>query len=702
MGMRKHYLFTFLFCLCWTTLKAEIVFNVADLSHSFDGFGAQIWPGDSRIETLSQSLNLKYYRIAPGGCTNPPTDATAAQMDVYVDSQYNGTNRGNSIIVSLQMAENLGVKVIFIKFGGCPDNWLTLPGTLNQLKSENFDDFARVWASEVLFFKSRGLPVDYIELLNEPEGTWNIKVPAADYNTLVKIVRAELDSRGLTDVGIVGPGLAYLYYGTSWIGALDAAGKNALAAWSTHAWDEGWGHTTALPSYLDQRWQDYFGAAVNLADPTHSKPIIVTEYASGVRTYNGVTYDTNTYGDTSQFAERCYENSLTLVNNGANVLCYWEAANQSWQDQPMYAFLRINSTLRPTYYVMSTLSPYIPDNAMVLTKTWNDPNISAAGFVGSGKLVLAFANSGATTINRTISVSGITSLSITSILAFQSGVVVNKTSDFSYDFEAGSMAISLPPESTLTIMADVNQCGAAAAGDLDNDCKITFTDFARVASDWMKDNHTLQTQIIEDFESYNDSLSLNNAWVVHTGGNPTTEILMEENGNHYLKMLYQVVSPYWAQTKFTLPGVVNGSHGVDWAYQGFTKLMFDYKITDVGSGNDRISVYDCWGNTVLTKSIPAAVTTGWITVNVDFVADLQPGANLQNVAVIGFAAQSTWFSAPTGDLCLDNIKVTNGQEVCLDAITGDVTGDCVVNFDDIDVLSENWLDCFLVEQAACW
>ncbi|HML74866.1 MAG TPA: hypothetical protein PKB02_10260, partial [Anaerohalosphaeraceae bacterium] len=73
--------------------------------------------------------------------------------------------------------------------------------------------------------------------------------------------------RGLTDVGIVGPGLAYLYHGPSWIEALDNDGKAALAGWSTHAWDEGWGNTDALPSFLDMRWRDTFGAAVADADP---------------------------------------------------------------------------------------------------------------------------------------------------------------------------------------------------------------------------------------------------------------------------------------------------------------------------------------------------------------------------------------------------------------------------------------------------
>ena len=692
------------FCLCTATaFGADFTFDAANLSHSFDGFGAQIWPGDSRVESLTNNLNLKYYRIAPGGCTSPPNDVTTAVMDAYVNTQYNGTNRGNSVEYSLGLAETLGVKVIFIKFGGVPSTWLS-DSTYRELKSEYFNDFARIWASEILYFKNRGYTIDYTELFNEPEGNWNIKVSPSNYNTVVKLVRAELDSRGLTNVGIIGPGLAYLYYGTSWIGGLDTAGKNAIAAWSTHAWDEGWGNTSALPSFLDQRWQDYFGAAVESADPTGSKPIIVTEYATAVRTYNGVTFDSDEYCDSNQFAQRCYENSLTMANNGANVLCYWEAANQSWQDN-FYGWQRVNSTYRPVYYSFLTLAPYIPDNAMVLTKTWNDSQISAAGFLGSGKLVLAFANSTANTVTRSISVQGVTTLNITAIKAFQNGLIIDKTSLYDYDFAAGNMVIELPAESTLTIAADVSACGAGEIGDLNNDCKVTFADFTKVAFDWMADNRITQTEVLlDDFESYTSSTALNAAWAVHTGGNTMTETLVNESGNNVMRMDYEVESPYWTQTKFTLPGAINGSSGINWANLGYTSLSFRYKITDVGSGIIYFTGFDCWSQKILSASWPStSVTNGWVDATIDFSTALQAGMNLENVCVIAFGANSTWYSSPTGNLFIDDV-VLNGAAVeeCSQAINGDVNGDCVVDYDDLKIICNNWLECTLLEQSECW
>ncbi|MCE5340981.1 MAG: hypothetical protein LLF92_07625 [Planctomycetaceae bacterium] len=696
--MYKRYLIVW-FCLCAAAFGADITFDVCDVSHSFDGFGAQIWPGDSRVESLTTALNLKYYRIAPGGCSSPPVDATTTVMDAYVSSQYNGTSRGNAVEYSLAMAQTLGVKVILIKFGCVPSTWL---GTGSRLKSAYFNDFARIWASEVLYFKNCGYTIDYIELFNEPEGNWNVYCPGADYNTVVKLVRAELDSRGLSNVGIIGPGLAVLTNGTSWINALDTNGKNAIGAWSTHAWDESWWGTSALPSYLDQRWKNYFGAAVNLAAPTHSKPIIVTEYATGVQTYNGVTFDSNHFCDSNQFAQRCYENSLTMANNGANVLCYWEAANQSWQDN-FFGWQRVNSTYRPVYYSFLTLAPYIPDNAKVLTKTWTGSQISASGFFGSNRLVMAFANSTANTVTRSVQVTGVSSLVITTAKAFEAGVVTDELSNVSFDYASGTMNVTLPRESTLTVVAMVNECGSKL--DVNHDCKTTFADFIEISADWMKDNLVPEEKVVEDFESYASSAAVSAAWVVHVNGDPATETLVDEGGNKCLKLLYNTNgSNAWLQTKYLLPGAVWLGSGVNWASPGYTNISFKYKITDQGSDLTQFTIWNSGGTKIAGADIGSGtVTGGWVTVNLNLQTIKASGQNYQNVGLIGFTAKNTYYDSPTGDIYFDNVILSNSENtVCFGTIVGDINDDCVVDFEDVWLFSQKWLECRLMEQSQCW
>lgn len=675
----------FFMCTIMTVKAVNIEFDLNDISHQFAGFGAQIWPGDMRVETVLADLNINYIRMCPGGCSSPPTDATQTQMDTYVDSEYNGTTRGNSIIASLQMAENLGIQVILNMFGG-PAAWL---GTNNRLKTENFDDFARLWASQVYFFESRGLRINYIELANEPEGDWNIYISGADYNTAVKLMRQHLDNRGLIDVGIVGPGLAYLYHGPTWISALDSDGKAALACWSTHAWDEGWGHTDALPSFLDQRWRDYFGAAVDSADPMHSKLIIVTEYASGVRTYNGVTYGDD-FTETSQFAQRCYENSLTLINNGANVLCYWEAANQSWQTSPpLYGLLRTDSSPRIVYSTLSTLLPHIPDNAMVIRKTWDDPLISAAGFIGSNKLVLAFANSTSNTVNRTVGVTGITSFIVTSAQALESGELVDKFSQVSFDYDSSSMDVTLAPESTLTIVAVVNECTVKRMGDLDGDCRTTLGDYSMLAADWQKDNNLAQPEVIEDFESYDDTSSLISKWVPSDNVNLVLDTTVVHNGTKSMRYQYNNgSSPYYSKVTHWIAGP---DSGVNWT--GYDTLTLWFKCT-AKKEPLQVNIVNRYGANVLTVAYGTPNVGDWTRWDIDITPI--SASEMAQIGRVDIFFTANWYGA--GTVYFDDIAVYNSDDlVCSDKPAGDVNQDCIVDFNDILVLTENWLKCTLVE-----
>jgi hypothetical protein len=670
-------------CVMTTASAADMEFDVTDVSGLFEGFGAQVWPGDMRVETLFADLNIRYMRMCPGGCSNPPIDVTQAQMDAYVSSEYNGTTRGNSIRASLQMAERLDIQVILNMFGG-PSAWL---GTHRRLKADNFDDFARLWASQVYFFTSRGLQIRYIELANEPEGDWNIYIPPADYNTVVKQVRQELDSRGLTEVGIVGPGLAYLYHGPSWINALDNDGRAALAGWSTHAWDEGWGNTDALPGFLDMRWRDTFGAAVTGADADRLKPIIVTEYATGVRLYNGVDYG-NGYTETAQFAQRCYENSLTLLNNGANVLCYWEAANQSWQTPPMSGFLRTDSTLRPVYYAMQTLAPYIPNGAMVLRKTWNDPVVTAAGFIGDHRLVLAFANSTANAATRTVKIKGIVSFMATAVAGYESGAVVDKSSSIHFNYDSAILTISLSPESTLTVAAAVNECNALLTGDLTGDCRVAMDDFEKVASSWLTDHQVSSpSQVIDDFESYNNSSALTDDWTSSPNVTLSVDTSIVHSGAKAMKYQYNNGSaPYYAKASFG----VGDSDGEDWTGRDTLTLWFRCTVKKEPM---QVNVVNRYGTTVLAAPFGTPQAGDWTRWDID-LSPIAP-EEITRIGRLDIFFTSQWYGA--GTVYFDDISVSGGGLVCSAVPAGDVNGDCRVNLQDILELSENWMVSTLIE-----
>jgi hypothetical protein len=669
--------------------EADILFNTADSSSQLMGFGAQIWSGDTRIESILTSLPLKYVRMKFGGSWAPPTDATQAQMDAYVASQYDGNA---SIRTTYAMLNRLGIKVIANQFEG-PPVWL---GSGNRLNSANFDDMARLWGSIAYYMQDHNMPISYIEMFNEPEGNWNIYVPGADYNTVAILLRTELDSRGLTNVKICGPGLAILGNAPSWFNALDATGVASLGAWSTHAWDEGWGHTDAMPSYLDSRYKIYFDPYVLAKDPNRTKPVIITEYATGVLTYNGVTFTSDEAYDSNQFAERVYENTLTLINNGANILAYWQAADHDWMTQGTSGFMRkqsSGSTLRPVYYAMTTLMPLIPDGASVLTKTWNDSNISAAGFIGTDKFVAAFANSTAATVSRTIKIMGVTSFSIIEAKAFINGSVVDKLADLNFDYETSTFDITLPRESTLTVVASVNECSSRLLGDLNADCKIAFDDYAIIAKDWLKDNRGPAATIVDNFENYADTIGILNKWLVSPNVIVTLETTIVHSGAKALKGVFMCgTSPYYAKAGL----VLNGGAGADWS--SYTTLTFWAKMGAVSNDQFTVDIRDQYGGRLkqYTFGSQKSHQNGlWY----QLTCDLTQIADRRFVGRIDFAFLASDYS--TNNAYFDDIAVNSGAVACQGEIVGDVNQDCVVDLSDILVFSEHWLECTMLPQGAC-
>ncbi|MGD1041931.1 MAG: hypothetical protein ABR913_02575 [Sedimentisphaerales bacterium] len=690
----KKYIAILLMCVAAGTVKGatpDIVFDAAQTSHQLMGFGAQVWEGDTRVESMLTSLNMKYVRMKFGGAWNPPAGATQTQMDAYVASQYDGDS---SIRTTYGILNPLGINVIANQFEG-PASWLD---SSNHLKNSNFADMARMWGSIAYYMQNNNMPISYIELFNEPEGTWDIYVSGTDYNTIAKLLRAELDSRGLTSVKICGPGLAYLYDAPSWFNALDATGVTAIGAWSTHAWDEGWGHTDALPSFLDSRYKTYFDPYVLAKDPSRSKPVIITEYATGVLTYNGMTFTDSNVADSNQFAERSYENTLTLLNDGANILSYWEAADEDWMSSGMYGLKRrqgLGSTLRPVYYAMSTLMPLIPDGASVLTKTWNDANISAAGFIGTDRFVVAFANSTAATVSKTIKITGVLTFDIIEAKAFINGSVVDELADLHFDYATSTFDITLPRESTLTVVASVNECSSRLTGDLNGDCKVTFADFAVVASDWLKDNRGPAANVVENFEGFADSNALQASWVPTASTTTLTlDTMTVHGGTKAMKYSYNTGnSPWFAKAEHWLPG---GQSGVDWT--GYDTLSLWFKCT-VSKEPLQVNIVNRYGVNILYAQYGIPQVGDWTRWNIDLTPIA--ASELQQIGRVDIFFTGQNYGP--GTAYFDDITVYDKDSVsCQGSLNGDVNQDCVVDLNDILVISEHWLDCTLVQQADCW
>ncbi|MBN2211751.1 MAG: hypothetical protein JW709_10195 [Sedimentisphaerales bacterium] len=695
----------------------DYIFDVSATRQTVMGFGAQVWSGDTNVNAMLSNLNCKYVRMEIGPNWNevtdpPPTDSSRASFDAYF-ADHIGAARVNNLAASWAMADSLGIEIIANQFHA-PNAWLDGG---NQLLSAYHQDFALLWGATAAFLDGHGMRPDYVDLLNEPEGHWNVYVPPADYNTVVKLVRYELDDRGFADVGIVGPGLAYLDHddgGQTWVNALDQDGVASLAAWSTHAWDESF-QPDCGPEFLENRWID-FGNAIANKDPEGFMPVFVTEYMTGATTFNGISYaspgsaSSGTASETDAFAVRVFQNTLSLLNCGANALVLWEAADQYWSGSS-WGLLRsaaMGNTPRPAYYALSCLLPVIPDNAQVIEKSWTDNEVIAGAFWEGNTLVAAFANGTTGVKQRVAQLANINSARVTQAWAYEGGSVVDRTSSVVMDQDLHQALVSLEPDSTLTVVFSINECSESLNADLNGDCVVNLIDFSIVSSNWLQTNFGPLHVVLEDFESYADDEELLDFGTNDGNGGgwspgdstavlslSTTEVY---SGGQAMRYDYNnSASPYFAKGMQWLAWSA-GTNGVD--FRPYDILSISFKCTDA-SGYLQATLVDGWGinkAAILYNNMAVLPEGEWVEWQIDLTA-IPDSAKWMVGRVDLFMLDTSGTYGNFGTVYFDDIVLVDSSSLteCDGFQPGDVTGDCEVNVEDLSEMAISWLECALIE-----
>jgi hypothetical protein len=423
------------------------------------GLGTQIWSGDTAVEPLLASLQMKYVRIEAfpnwaGVVQSPPADGLRSSFDQYVSTYYS-SSRLTTLTNTCNMLNQHGISTVFLQFH-YPSAWRADGILLTQYHQ----DAAFLWGAQLAYLQSYGIQPDYVELFNEPEGTWNCRVPPAQYNDVLKRVRQELDDRGLGAIQIIGPGLAYLDHdggGSLWVGALDQTAIASLGAFSTHAWDESF-YPGCGPEFLRQEWES-FRNAILTKDPAFQRPIFVTEYMTGNRTFHGITYPSpgSSYAysasDTLPFAVRVFEHTLSLLNGGVSVPFLWEAADQSWIDSGWGLQRRAGdgSAKRPTYYAIQALTNLVPPGSDVLVSPQQDDNdIYCAAFRTADGIVLAAVNGTSESKMKTVTINCNEALEFACALSYSdSGTGIGQ--GLYSAREPNQIVLTMPSDSLLTM-----------------------------------------------------------------------------------------------------------------------------------------------------------------------------------------------------------------------------------------------------------
>lgn len=383
----------------------EIVLDASSLGHEFLGFGLGIHPSDVTSGLLAE-LRPRFVRMEVGPEWNHlarkiPTGCDPYAMDRYIAEQFDADSpeRLSGARWAFKVLESLGAKVILVNFE-LPWHWLAKDDPMRTLEDARVEDWARFWVSLLLFLKQHGMVPFAVELTNEPDGHWNGHVPPDRYARLVTLVRAELDRRGIGQVRLLGPGLAYLRReddARRYVAALGDVGARALWGWSTHAWDEV-DYPRARVEFADGVWRPLLDAVASLP----ARPMLVTEYATEVTTYRGVDYASPRAGvspcasDTPEYAVRVLANSLVHANRGAGALVLYRLADHDWH-RTRWGLVRRpadGAGERPLAELVRMVWPRIPDGARLVRAPplgRDDPMVWAAWRAGS-RLVFVAAN----------------------------------------------------------------------------------------------------------------------------------------------------------------------------------------------------------------------------------------------------------------------------------------------------------------------
>jgi O-glycosyl hydrolase len=398
-----------------------LTFQLDRTSHRFSGLGAQVWAGDLSVEPVLRDLHLQFVRLC--------IDAFKSPIDVegWGDQEYDRYFQKQQWLPyhkTWDLLQKYHIDIIANVFGA-PANWKTDHPRKNSLDPKFYPHYAKRLAAALASLWTQGIRPIGIEMFNEPDGDWDCYVPPKGYNQLVKLLRAELDARGLQQLLIVGPGVAHIDTGNKepWIDALDEQGARAVGIWSIHGYQ--WDHAkNQAPQFARDSFLAGFAASyANKADPT-AKPVYITEYAP-----YGCFGKQEHAIDKPEFAARTVSDALSFLNCGANAVSFWQAADMPWARKHDDGLINLHKTPRPVYYALQSVFAHWPVGGQILRSSPQpaDGIYGAAVYAAKTQtVVISLANCTATARSQTVIITGMKSPRLVGCEGFDNGTLAGK------------------------------------------------------------------------------------------------------------------------------------------------------------------------------------------------------------------------------------------------------------------------------------
>ena len=363
----------------------------------FAGLGIELWPvtdHQAERDALLHDLHVRFVRV--GFTTNLTDEQLKNHMSVAAllaaitkaadDNQAAVYSRLHDEIDQLHVGLDLA-------FWQVPSVWCIGDSddvvSHARINPDHIQDYANWIVAHLLYAKRLRLLPRTIEMINEPDSTTSTQFTPEQYDSLLFALRAALDRNGLTAVGIAGPGVGSATTVEAYTQVLERTGHiSLLSKLSWHDLDTGRRPEPA----------GFAGVPLGLLAAAHGLPIAITEFSSVSPQWDRLPYDSgpkgrgeNNAADSPDFAVSVVAETIKLIADGANSLCYWHVEDSAFT-QDAFGLLNETGGRKPIAAALQMFSEHIPLKCDVIGPKQQTFGLAAVCFRSDQRLLLAMAN----------------------------------------------------------------------------------------------------------------------------------------------------------------------------------------------------------------------------------------------------------------------------------------------------------------------
>jgi hypothetical protein len=329
-------------------------------------FGLHIWPaGLTRGPAVNRLVAMKprhlRFALGPNWRRQPPLQARMndAQLDAAVISGLEGSPLSLEIGVLQKLQVRTGAMLHLVIWEPPP-----LPSEQGQrrssstgrtMHSEDVPIAARFLVAALKHLADQDLRLDAVELSNEPDGDWNIRISPEDYLALLKAVRKEAKRRKVALPKIYGPATSSLAPARSFLRdpKVGRAILDNVDVLSVHGWDNSKGRDrfVELDALLDDLRRLGRKPALAITEFGLARPVP----ADSSNRMNVKKRAPDHVADTPLYGSTSVRDLLRFYARSVGTIIHWEFQDQTW-GKASFGLLDETGHERPIYRAMRTIS----------------------------------------------------------------------------------------------------------------------------------------------------------------------------------------------------------------------------------------------------------------------------------------------------------------------------------------------------------